>query len=333
MSRRPSARRTRLQAVAKETLAELPSILQGMPGFHATESSLFTLSKLQPLDAATRPQYNAGPASASAASAASEAISQRSSTENASDHVPHNAATVVRVVNQDTFDAAIELAGRRVKETSNEDAPLNPRVVVLNLASDKNPGGGWLNGALAQEEALCYRSSLYLSLHRLHYPLGQRSAIYSPNVVIIRASSEHGHQLLVPHVQPTDLPTVSSISIAAIRRPEIKNVVVNGTNETIYSNPKDRELMKGKMRLALRLAATQGHRRLVLGALGCGAFRNPPKVVAVCWREVLQEPEFAGGWWDDICFAVLSKGDDAGDSRSQDNNFSLFRDELDGLAV
>ena len=67
---------------------------------------------------------------------------------------------------------------------------------VLNFASAKNPGGGFLNGAMAQEESLAASSTLYKTLiaHEEYYQKNraQRSmmytnhAIYSPDVVFFR---------------------------------------------------------------------------------------------------------------------------------------------------
>ena len=37
----------------------------------------------------------------------------------------------------------------------------------------------------------------------------------------------------------------------------------------------------------LHVAAAHGHNTLVLGALGCGVFQNPPDAVAELWHELL----------------------------------------------
>jgi Uncharacterized protein conserved in bacteria (DUF2263) len=57
----------------------------------------------------------------------------------------------IRVVDGDSFDTAIDLGDG---------------VVVLNMANAKHAGGGWLRGAMAQEEELCYR---YISIWLLTY--------------------------------------------------------------------------------------------------------------------------------------------------------------------
>lgn len=79
------------------------------------------------------------------------------------------------------------------------------------------------------------------------------------------------------------------------------------------------------MRVILRIAAKNGHRQIVLGAFGCGAFANPKEEVARMWASVLREAEFAGGWWSDVVFAVLDDG--------RGNNFQTYQNELDGLMV
>jgi len=58
------------------------------------------------------------------------------------------------------------------------------------------------------------------------------------------------------------------------------------------------------VRVLFRVAHLMGNTHLVLSALGCGAFHNPPAEVAQIFREVLQEPEFANQF-DHIIFAII----------------------------
>lgn len=241
------------------------------------------------------------------------------------DHLPplraaacprHAPRAKIRIVNADTLNAAIDLAARR---------PDGGRVAVLNMASDIHPGGGWLKGAVAQEEALCYRSSLHLGLHKRHYPLKRRGGLYTPDVVVVRGDMAGGHRLLAPAVAHADLPVVSVLSVAAIRRPELRRRQVGADDAYEFARPADRALTADKMRLCLRMAASRGHSLLVLGALGCGAFRNPPEAVVRCWLEVLGEAEFAGGWWREVWFAVYD--------RKNEGNFEIFEDVLGGVEV
>ena len=79
------------------------------------------------------------------------------------------------------------------------------------------------------------------------------------------------------------------------------------------------------MRMALRIAAFNHHELLVLGALGCGAFGGPPDDVAACWAEVLDHPEFEGGWFREVWFAVPDK--------PGERNFEAFDRVLGGKVV
>lgn len=108
------------------------------------------------------------------------------------------------------------------------------------------------------------------------------------------------------------LPQVSVISMAAQKRP-----LTTAANK--YQNDTDRKLMKDKMRMILRTAGHNRHQRLVLGALGCGAFGHPGQEVADCWKEVLYEVEFQG-FFDLIVFAIYDAGNKS--------NYKIFRATL-----
>jgi uncharacterized protein (TIGR02452 family) len=245
----------------------------------------------------------------------------------------------IRVLNEDTLNAAIILSqladdgGGTNSFLSRHDPSLRP--IIINFANYRNPGGGWLNGAVAQEEAICYRSSLAKSLKKRDYPLALDEAIYSPFVLVLRDDMASGHGLFLREIPAADLPIVSAITIAAICRPRVEIVQTSKQNDgsgssqpqeqQLFVRDKDRDTTKTKMRMALRIAAINSHRMLVLGALGCGVYGNPPDDVAYCWREVLQEEEFAGNWWREIYFAVYDP--------KNEGNYDTFERVLSGIEV
>ncbi|MCJ1382132.1 hypothetical protein MMC17_005244 [Xylographa soralifera] len=228
---------------------------------------------------------------------------------------PNLKPSPIRVLNADTLDTALT-----VSPSAHDRNP----VLILNMANAKHGGGGWLKGALAQEEALCYRSSLSFTLKRRYYPLRDEDAIYSPRVVVIRDSLCSGHGLL-DLSQPQKLPIVSVVSVAAIRDPEL---VAEKDGMETYKFAEDEKLMTTKIRTALRIAGKDGHRRLVLGALGCGAFGNPRRTVARLWKAVLGEREFFG-WFESVVFAVLEHEG----TKDGNGNFGVFFRALDGMMV
>lgn len=167
-------------------------------------------------------------------------------------------------------------------------------VCVLNMASRQNPGGGVVNGAGAQEEYLFRCSDYYRSLYqyadyatqyglprspRCSYPLDRNfGGCFSPNITVFRSTEAEGYRLLNHPWR------VNFIAVAGINGPEL--VLSNGEQRIA---PYLIEGVKNKMRTILRIAVDNGQRVLVLGALGCGAFRNPPKHTAELFSEVLAE--------------------------------------------
>ena len=180
-------------------------------------------------------------------------------------------------------------------------------VCVLNMASMRNPGGGVIKGAGAQEEYLFRCSDYFRSLYQFafyaeqyglryssnQYPLDRNwGGIYSPGVTIFRGTEAEGYRLL-NHPWRANF-----IAVAGISNPQL---ILQGDEERVVPHLVDP--IKNKMRTILRIAARNGQRVLVLGALGCGAFHNPPKHTAELFYEVLHAQEFSGVF-SHVVFAI-----------------------------
>jgi uncharacterized protein (TIGR02452 family) len=235
----------------------------------------------------------------------------------------------IRVVNDDTTNAGLSQAS--AAHPAGMDWPQhdwNP--LIVNFANKHIPGGGWENGATAQEETIFYRTSISFSLNSKQYPLAD-GAIYSPYVLVMRHDIASGHKLM-DFSKMRNLPVLGAVTVAAIRGPAVRTLHVDVPGQRsrrrkkqVFARRSERDVTKGKMRLTLRMAAYNRHRRLVLGALGCGVYGNPPEDVAECWLEVLREDEFKGNWWDDVCFAVYDP--------KNTGNFGVFKQVLEGQTV
>lgn len=228
-------------------------------------------------------------------------------------NVPHRGyKTKVYVENIDTFEKAKEFG---------------PRCAVLNMASRRHPGGGVANGSRAQEEELCRRSDLLLSLYyftaqgkmfrftnqgKEEYPIPMYGGIYSPSVCVYREAKTY---------YPMKTPFMCNvISVPGINRPEL--------NSKGEMDERDLKLLRAKIRTILRIAAVHGHTKLVLGALGCGAFQNPPVQVAQAFKSVLAEREFKG-IFEEICFAIL-EDQNSKKEHNPEGNLKPFMDIFGG---
>lgn len=189
--------------------------------------------------------------------------------------------------NCSTVDAVLEFARRGDRH-----------IGVLNFASAKNPGGGFLNGAMAQEESLAASGGLYdtLRANERYYQENRGCqtmmytdhAIYSPDVVFFR---DGRFELLAEPV------TASVLTLPAVN---MGQVVLKGEDVR-----EAEQAMRHRMKLALALFAHQGDRNLILGAYGCGVFRNDPARIAGWWKEFLSGG--FGGCFDQVLFAVLDR--------------------------
>ncbi|MGW4705777.1 TIGR02452 family protein [Streptomyces sp. NPDC004285] len=174
-------------------------------------------------------------------------------------------------------------------------------VAVLNFASARNPGGGYLNGAQAQEEALCRASALHSTLLRAPgyyaHHRAERDAFYtdrvihSPRVPVFR--DDRGALLAEPF-------TVGFLTSPAPNA----GVVRRGTPELADRLP---AALASRAERVLETAAAAGYRRLVLGAWGCGVFRNDPAEVARTFRTLLTGEGRFAGHFEEITFAILDR--------------------------
>ena len=188
---------------------------------------------------------------------------------------------------------------------------------VLNFASAKNPGGGFINGAMAQEESLAASGCLYKTqlAHEEYYEKNRafRSmmytdhAIWSPDVVFFR---DGRFRLMEKPV------TASVLTLPAVN---MGQVMLKG-EDVEYAE----QVMKRRMKLSLGIFAEQGCGHLVLGAYGCGVFRNDPEKVAKWWRELLDHT--FRDVFETIVFAVL----DTSSSQASINAFEKVWGEEEG---
>ncbi|MFJ2770417.1 TIGR02452 family protein [Streptomyces sp. NPDC087300] len=202
--------------------------------------------------------------------------------------------TRFEVTGEGSTEAARRLVG------AGRDAAGSP-VAVLNFASARNPGGGYLNGAQAQEEALCRASALYTCLleARAYYdhhraerdPFYSDRVVHSPGVPVFR--DDRGRLLDTPYT--AGFLTSAAPNAGVIRRqaPERAALIPAA--------------LAARAERVLETAAACGYDRLVLGAWGCGVFMNDPAGVATAFRELLGAGGRFHGRFTHVVFGVLDR--------------------------
>lgn len=189
------------------------------------------------------------------------------------------------------YDAPAEVivSGKRTLEAASAYAYAGKKTCILNFASATNPGGGVLSGSSAQEECLCRCSTLYFNLdttemkawfYRPHRKEGgslyNDDCIYTPGVLAVKSDIDFPERL-----PESEWYTVDVITCAA---PNLR-----GIPASFVTTEKLRPLLESRIRRIFDLAAWGQNEVLILGAFGCGAFCNPPELVAEVFHTVMQD--------------------------------------------
>lgn len=190
---------------------------------------------------------------------------------------------VVEVTNETTANAAVSLGA--MKKT---------HVVALNFASGRNPGGGFLSGAMAQEEDLCRCSGLYPCIK-------SKPAFYNENILCDNTYYTDGV------IYSPKVPFIRNELLQFLEEPfEISIITAPAPNVRAMENVAEDELkdiIRHRAIKILQVAEEHGHKNIILGAWGCGAFGNSPEMVAKSFMDALtMVPAF-----EHVCFAVYDK--------------------------
>ncbi|KAJ9501832.1 hypothetical protein H2202_002794 [Exophiala xenobiotica] len=223
----------------------------------------------------------------------------RKTSRNSGDDQGNNKVKV-RIVVDDTLAVARAMSHQSAEagtDTAEGGKPSSSRpkrnVAVLNMASPLLPGGGFLNGATAQEETLCNRTTLYPALRDEFYRLPEVGAIWTEDVMVFR--DESGKDL-----NKGERWWIDVISAGMLRFPDVEEAEEEEEEgeeheePKKYANPKDRTTAIERIRCVMEILGSKGVEKCVLGAWGCGAYGNPVPEIARAFKKVIWGGEVKG---------------------------------------
>jgi uncharacterized protein (TIGR02452 family) len=227
-------------------------------------------------------------------------------------------AVVENTLAQVKYSTEIEVANCTVLEATQAWSKNYGEVGCLNFASAKNPGGGFLNGAQAQEESLARASGLYptqiknsgmYSFNKnKHTYLYSDYMIYSPQVVFIKNDMD---ELLAQPYRATIL-TSPAVNLGAIKnnKPSEMDLV--------------EQTMQRRIDRVLSLFVYHQQEYIILGAWGCGVFQNDPAQVAKWFYEALGKNGKFATAFKKILFAVHDRSKDG-------SKLNAFKQQFEGV--
>ncbi|CAF4453374.1 unnamed protein product, partial [Didymodactylos carnosus] len=149
------------------------------------------------------------------------------------------------------------------------------------------------------------------------YPIDEFGAIYTNDITIFRDIEDKGYELLSEPFY-----NMSAIALPAYHNPKTTNNYQQLTDKYAVGTRK-------KIENLFAIAYKNGHDSLVLSALGCGAFHNPPEHIALIFYNVIEQ---YAGFFKEIIFAII---DDHNTKKlmNPEGNYIPFKRILDGEIV
>ena len=195
-------------------------------------------------------------------------------------------------------DAKVILSKKRTLEAAS--SYIGKKVCVHNFASATNPGGGVTRGSQAQEESICRCTDLYLCLNieeylnkfygehrKAHNPIYNDDIIYSPGVDVFKTDTKEPKIMNEKDWYKVDILTCAAPNL----RPTPSNVMNPDSGDKAVKLIDDEliKILEPRVRKIFDVASFYKTDVLILGAFGCGAFMNPPKLVAEVFNKVMKD--------------------------------------------
>lgn len=215
-------------------------------------------------------------------------------------YTPEKMAAAVAELEKNNKSRAGEIKVNMLHSFSSAKEEGVGKVLVLNFASAYRPGGGFLRGASAQEEALCRSSSLYASIsseaaaetyayHRAHgAPTGSDNMLLSPKVAVFRDGM---YDLL---------PEPYNVAVITAAAPNL-----DGDAEGL-EEPQLGDVMRRKIKNLIAIAAQNSYDTLVLGAWGCGVYGHDAEMMSEYFYDVLVNQNHKR-YFEKIVFSVYAR--------------------------
>lgn len=211
----------------------------------------------------------------------------------------------VVVSNEPTYDQPAKVVVSRKRSFEAAKQYTDMKVCVHNFASASNPGGGVTKGSTAQEEALCRCSTLYFNLtegsvfkgfyakHRDLLKFEKMNTkynddcIFTPSVVVFKTDDNSPEMMSEKDWYNVDVITCAAPNLR--KKPSNTMNPHGGNTQLRISNDELFNVHIKRMSRILDIAKKEKVEAIILGAFGCGAFSNPPIVVANAMFEIVKK--------------------------------------------